>query len=266
MDNLSSITKSTYIDEGLSALRKAKSKEINTFSDLQNNIVINQNSDHSRKTCWSQIKKRYLNIDDSDNLIKTPLIKLIDFKQNVLNKELTYLKYLNSEKTAYFSVLNYIYPKLDLEKEIELNRNKLVEFLSDHLDYSEATLKKTASSIAKALVDFGFVRSDSSKKINISYYEPDLITFLYALYGEYTKNDYFTSKYNISNPSLEHIQDKADFPKLLFMKPNLVEVYLQQAWKQGYLNYEPRGGLNQYVLKHESLDNFADHITKEVSL
>jgi len=266
MDNLNSITKSTYIDEGLAVLRKVKFKEINTFSDLQENLVINQNSDHSRKTCWSQIKKRYLQIDSSDNLIKTPLIKLIDFKQNVLNKELIYLKYLNSEKTAYFSVLNHINARLDFDNEIELSRNKLIEFLSYHLDYSEATLKKTARSIAKALVDFGFARSDSSKKISLSYYEPDLITFLYALYGEYTKNDYFTSKYNILNPSLEHIQNKADFPKLLFMKPNLVEVYLQQAWKKGYLNYEPRGGLNQYVLKHESLDNFTDHIIKEASL
>ena len=266
MDNLKSITKSTYIDEGLSALRKAKSKKINTFSDLQDNLIINQNSDNSRDTCWSQIKKRYLQIDDSNHLIISPLIKLIDLKHNVLNNELIYLNYLQAERTSYFSVINYIYPKLELDNTTELNRDKLIDFLSNHLDYSEATLNKTARSIAKALVDFGFARSGSSKKINFSYYEPDLITFLYALYGEYTKNDYFTSKYNILNPSFEHIQNKADFPKLLFMKPNLVEVYLQQAWRQGYLNYEPRGGLNQYVLKHESLDNFADHIIKEAGL
>lgn len=266
MNNLKSITKSSYIDEGLAALRKTKAEDIDTFSDLKDSLVINQNSDHSRKTCWGQIKKRYLQIDGSDQLIITPLIKLIDLKHNVLNNELIYLNYLKAEKTSYFSVLNYIYSKLELDNKTELSRNKLIEFLSNHLDYSEATLNKTARSIAKALVDFGFARSDSSKKINISYHEPDLITFLYALYGEYTKNDYFTSKHNILNPSLEHIQDKADFPKLLFMKPNLVEVYLQQAWKQGYLNYEPRGGLNQYVLKHESLDNFADHIIKEAGL
>ena len=266
MNNLKSITKSTYYEEGLEAIRIIKNNDIKTFNNLKDNLNLSLNSASSRKSCWGLIKRRYLKLGNENELVYTPLLKLIDSKSVILNRELIYLSYLNKEKTLYFTIINYLYPKFRINEKNILNRESITGFLSNNLDYSEALLKKTASTIAKALVDFGFARSDSSKKINFSYYEPDLITFLYALYGEYTKNDYFTSKYNILNPSFEHIQNKADFPKLLFMKPNLVEVYLQQAWKQGYLNYEPRGGLNQYVLKYESLDNFADHIIKEVSL
>lgn len=40
------------------------------------------------------------------------------------------------------------------------------------------------------------------------------------------------------------------------MQPAMVDDYLQRAWKEDYLGYEPRGGLNQYVLKYNSIDNY----------
>ena len=40
------------------------------------------------------------------------------------------------------------------------------------------------------------------------------------------------------------------------MNSAMIKDYLQRAWKKDYLGYEPRGGLNQHVLKCESLDKF----------
>jgi len=258
VEKLTSITKSTYIAEGLDALRAAKSEDLDNIKQLKEKLIINQNSDASRETCWTQVKKRYLS--NYENLKKSPLIKMVDFKSNTLNLELMYLNYLYAEPTLYLTMLKLIYPRLESAENLSLSRNDVIGFLSDYLDYSEATLNKTARSIVKALIDFGLAQEGEDSKVDIDFYRPDLTSFLYGLYSEYCKAGSENAKFNILNPSLDHIKKKADFPKLLLLKPSLIEVYLQQAWQEGYLNYEPRGGLNQYVLKHESLNKFLDQL------
>ena len=71
-----SITKSTYLAEALEALRAAK--RVDTVDQLMEIYTINQNSTHSRQTCWNEIRKRYLTIKEG-RIIKTPLLKIIDF-------------------------------------------------------------------------------------------------------------------------------------------------------------------------------------------
>jgi len=83
---------------------------------------------------------------------------------------------------------------------------------------------------------------------------PQLLSVVYALYSEYAAGFEKAKNFNILNPSIEHIKEKAEFYKLFLMQPGMIEDYLQRAWKKGYLGYEPRGGLNQYVLKNKSLD------------
>lgn len=261
VEKLTSITKSTYIAEGLGVLRTAQSEDINNVKQLKEKIIINQNSDASRKTCWGEIKKRYLS--NHENLQKSPLVKIIDFKGNTLNLELMYLNYLYAEPTFYLTMLKLVYPRLESSENLSLSRNDVIGFLSNYLDYSEATLNKTARSIVKALIDFGLAQEGEDNKVDIDFYRPVLISFLYGLYSEYSKAGSKNAKFNILNPSLDHIKEKADFPKLLLLKTSLIEVYLKQAWQEGYLNYEPRGGLNQYVLKYEELNKLLDQLVRK---
>lgn len=257
--DLKSITKSTYLSEGLGALRL--SKDVRTKKELKKNFDINQNSEFSRSTCWTQINKRYLE-DDGEKIMETPLVKLVDYGGETLNKELMYFHYLAAESTCKFTVRKLLYPRLSSEGRFELKRKEVKYFLNDYLEYSEATLNKTANSIVKALVDFGIVDS-GDEEIYVDFYEPTLITFLYGLYAEYAPGFEKVQEHNILNPSLEYIRDKSVFYKLFFLKPSLLESYLQLSWERGYLGYEPRGGLNQYVLKHELLDKFANHLIAE---
>ncbi|MGM0410661.1 MAG: hypothetical protein ACQEQF_07825, partial [Bacillota bacterium] len=114
----------------------------------------------------------------------------------------------------------------------------------------------------KALIDFGIADVDG-KKIIISYYQPELKTVIYALYNEYSNENSKYNNYNILNPSLEHIKENAEFIKFLLINPNFIESFLQSAWNEGYLSYEARGGLNQYVLKHKNVDDFANYVNEK---
>jgi len=257
-NKLKSITKSTYIDEGMKVLEVLKENKFNTYKELQENHDINQNSEHSRKTCWGQIKKRYLDLEKGD-LINSPFLKL--FNNNlILKKELMYLKYIYAEPTFKFLIINYLYPRLESSGEFILTRNNVIDFLQQYLDYSEATINKTARSSVKALMDFGIAEKKEDSSIKIKYYQPELKSFLYAFYNEYSKENSSHNKYNILNPSVEHIIGKSDFYKYLFVKPAFVNSYLQSGWKEGFLGYEPRGGLNQYVLKHNNIMGLANYI------
>ncbi len=248
-----SITKSTYIEEGLAALRLAKT--VNTVEELMDRYDINQNSDYSRKTCWGQIKKRYLDINK--NIIShTSFLKLIDYADEKLNKELMYYKYIHQESLARESILKFFYPRLLSGGNYLVEREDVLLFIRKYIqNYSEATIVKTANSIIKALVDFG-IASDKDNKVCIEFYNPSLYMFLYALYAEYSHGYDLGNNFRILNPSLEHIRKKSQFYKLFFIKPALLETYLKMAWEKGFLDYEPRGGLNQYVLKFESLDGY----------
>lgn len=259
MTELKSITKSTYINEGLKVLEEIKEKKYSSYKKVQNEVDINQNSKHSRSTCWGQIKKRYLDFSDNDRLKYSPMIKL--FNNNIiLKKELMYLNYIYKEPTFRKIILELIYPKLQNENgRIFIKREELSNFLNQYLEYSKATIQKTARSSVKALIDFGLAEADG-KEIIINYYQPELITFVYALYNEYSRENSKYNNFNILNPSLDHIKDKAEFTKLLLINQNFIESFLQSAWKAEYLSYEPRGGLNQYVLKHKDISQFADYI------
>jgi hypothetical protein len=120
-------------------------------------------------------------------------------------------------------------------------------------------MKKTARSIVKALVDFEIAEVDGNK-VKIKTYRPGLLSVIYAFYSEYAAGFEAAKNFNILNPSVEHIKDKAEFYKLFLMQPAMVDDYLQRAWKEGYLGYEPRGGLNQYVLKYKSIDELTRRV------
>ncbi len=262
MAELKSITKSTYINEGLKVLEQIEDKKYEDYQELMDNVDINQNSQQSHRTCWNEIKKRYLDFDDNNKLIYSSMIKL--FNNNIiLKKELMYLNYIYKEATFRKIILELIYPKLlKNDGNITVERQELTDFLNQHLEQSQVTIKKTAASSAKALIDFGLAEADG-RKIKINYYQPELKTVVYALYNEYSRNNSKHNNFNILNPSLDHIQEKAEFPKLLLINPNFIDSFLQSGWKEGYLSYEPRGGLNQYVLKHKNAVQFADYIVNE---
>ncbi|MFW5987990.1 MAG: hypothetical protein ACOCQA_00965 [bacterium] len=257
--NFKSITKSTYISEGLDALREAK--KVKSFNKLKNSVTINQNSDYSRRTCWSQINKRYIETN-KDKITNYSLVKLVDFEDMKLNRELMYFHYLNSEPLAKFTVLNLIYPRLLSEEEYQLKRDDVIFFIKDYISFSDATVKKTARSIVKAMIDFGMA-VQKVNRVFVKWYRPSLTAFLYGIYSEYSSGFAKAQNYNILNPSIEHIREKSEFYKLFLIKPAVLNTYLKISWEKGYLNYEPRGGLNQYVLKQESLSNFVNQLIKE---
>lgn len=263
MAKLKSITKSTFINEGLKVLEQIKEKKYSDYQELVNNVDLNKNSEHTRNTCLGQIKKRYLDLSDS-KIIYSPMIKL--FNSNIiLKKELMYLNYIYSEPTFKKIILDLIYPKLKLKNgKINIKRDELADFLNQYTNYKQVTIDKTATSSVKALIDFGLANKDGND-ILINFYQPELKTVIYALYNEYSRDNSKYNNFNILNPSLDHIQEKAEFPKLLLINPNFIDSFLQSGWKEGYLSYEPRGGLNQYVLKHKNAAQFADYIVKEES-
>lgn len=264
MSKLNSITKSTYLNEGLRVLEQIKDEKYENYQKLMDNVEVDQNSKSSLNTCWGQIKKRYLDFNEKQKILYSPMIKL--FNSNIiLKKELMYLNYIYSELTFKKIILELIYPKiLKNNGTVTLKKQELIDFLNQHLEQSQVTINKTASSSAKALVDFGLAEQDG-KDILINFYQPELKTVIYALYNEYSRDNSKYNNFNILNPSLDHIQKKAEFPKLLLINPNFIDSFLQSGWKQGYLSYEPRGGLNQYVLKHKNAAQFADYIVKEES-
>ncbi len=262
MAELKSITKSTYINEGLKVLEAVKDEKYDDYQELTDNVDVNQNSSHSVQTCWSQIKKRYLDINDNNELSYSPMLKL--FNNNIiLKKELMFLNYVYTEPTFKKIILELIYPKLlQNNGAMTITRKEIVHFLDQFLDYSSATVKKTARSSLKALIDFGLADADG-KEIKVNYYQPELKTFVYALYNEYSRENSKYNNFNILNPSLDHIKEKAESTKFLLINPSFIDSFLQSAWKAGYLSYEPRGGLNQYVLKHNNIESFADYIVNE---
>src|SRR6056297_543738 len=99
------------------------------------------------------MKKRYLDFNDN-KLSYSAMLKL--FNTNIiLKKELMYLNYIYTEPTFRKIILELIYPKLMQNNgEISLSREEIVSFLDQILDYSRATVNKTARSAAKALIDF----------------------------------------------------------------------------------------------------------------
>lgn len=250
-----SITNSTYINEGMEALRLAK--EFKDKKSLKENFEINKFSKSARNNCWNQINKRYLtNFDDNLN---RALIKLIDFDGIKLNKELMFYHYLQEELIFKKTLVNFIYPKLRVDDEYVVKSSDILFFISDYLDYAQSTMKKTARSIVKALVDFEVAEVEDNE-VKVKTYQPQLLTVVYALYSEYAAGFEEAKNFNILNPSVEHIKEKAEFYKLFLMNPAMIEDYFQKAWKEGYLGYEPRGGLNQYVLKYKSIDELTRRI------
>jgi hypothetical protein len=262
LSELKSITKSTYLNEGLRVLEKIKDEKYEDYQKLMDNVDIDQNSKSSINTCWGQIKKRYLDFNENKKILYSPMIKL--FNNNVILKnELMYLNYLYTEPTLKKIILELIYPKLlQNNGKTSVKREELIAFLNQFLEYSQATIAKTAQSSVRALVDFGLAETDG-KDILINFYQPELKTVIYALYNEYSRNNSKYNNFNILNPSLDHIKEKAEFTKLLLINPNFIDSFLQSGWKAGYLSYEPRGGLNQYVLKHKDAAQFADYIVNE---
>lgn len=264
MAKLNSITKSTYLNEGLKVLEQIKDEKYEDYQKLMDNVDVDQNSKSSLNTCWNEIKKRYLDFNENKEILYSPMIKL--FNSNIiLKKELMYLNYLYTEAAFRKIILELIYPKLlQNNGKTSVKREELTTFLNQFMEYSQATVAKTAQSSVKALVDFGLAEQDG-KDILINFYQPELKTVIYALYNEYSRDNSKYNKFNILNPSLDYIQEKAEFPKLLLINPNFIDSFLQSGWKEGYLSYEPRGGLNQYVLKHKNAAQFADYIVKEES-
>ncbi len=255
-----SITKSAYKQEGLNALRIAK--KVTKNKELKEKLIINMNSDCSRKTCWAEIKKRYIRDELNRDLSQIPLIRLIDFKGNQLNRELMYLNYLYREPIACKTVIDLIYPRLLKFDNYVLSRQQVMEYIIKYITYSKATLIKTASQITRALLDFKIVQKEG-KNVKVSFKDPSIYSFLYGLYSEYSNGLEPARRFKILNPSLEHIRNKAYFYKLLLIRPSMLRSYLKISWEKGLLVYEPRGGLDQYVLCHKTLDGFTDYILTE---
>lgn len=244
-----SITNSTYVDEGMEALRLAK--EFKDKKSLKENFEINKPSKSARNNCWNQINKRYLT--DSGGELNRALIKLIDFEDVKLNKELMFYHYLQEELIFKKTLLEFIYPKLRVDNEYLVKSDDVLFFIGDYLDYAPSTMKKTARSIVKVLIDFEIAEVDGNE-VKVKTYRPGLLSVVYAFYSEYAAGVETAKNFNILNPSIEHIKDKSEFHKLFLMQPAMVDDYLQRAWKKDYLGYEPRGGLNQYVFKYKSID------------
>jgi len=244
-----SITNSTYVDEAIEALRLAK--EFQDKKSLKENFEINKFSKSARNNCWNQINKRYLT--NPDGGLNKALIKLIDFEDVKLNKELMFYHYLQEELIFKKTLLEFIYPKLRVDNEYVVKSEDILFFIGDYLDYALSTMKKTARSIVKALVDFEIAEVEGNE-VKVKSYRPGLLSVVYAFYSEYAVGVEAAKNFKILNPSVEHIKEKAEFYKLFLMQPAMVDDYLKRAWKEDYLGYEPRGGLNQYVLKYKSID------------
>ena len=244
-----SITNSTYVDTGMEALRLAK--EFQDKKSLRKNFEINKNSKSARNNCWNQINKRYLTNTDGD--LNRALVKLIDFDGIKLNKELMFYHYLQKELIFKKTLLDFIYPKLRVNDEFIVKSKDVLFFISDYLDYAQSTMKKTARSIVKTLVDFEIAEVEDNE-VKVKTYRPQLLSVVYALYSEYAAGFEEAKNFNILNPSIEHIKEKSEFYKLFLMQPGMIEDYLQRAWNEDCLGYEPRGGLNQYVLKYKSIN------------
>jgi len=256
--NYKSITNSTYIEEGMEALRLAK--EIEIVKELKEKFEINKFSKSSRDKCWSHITNRYLY--DENKKINSNIVKLIDLQDVEVNRFLMYFHYSHEELIFKKTVVDFIYPRLNAEGDYIIKRDNISHFINQYFDYAESTISKTSRSIAKALVDFGLA-SQNKREVKIHFSKPPLLAFVYALYSEYAAGFEKAKRFNILNPSVEHIKEKAEFYKLFLMQPHMIDDYLQKAFKEGYLGYEPRGGLNQYVLKHKSLEDLVTNIVKE---
>ena len=107
-----SLTNSTYVDEGMEALRLAK--EYQDKKRLRENFDINKFSKSTRNKCWNQLNKRYLTTADDLN---RPLIELIDYEDIKLNKELMFYHYLQEEIIVKKTLTEFIYPKLRVDNE-----------------------------------------------------------------------------------------------------------------------------------------------------
>jgi len=247
-----SITNSTYVDEGMEALRLAK--EFKDKKNLRKNLEINKSSKSARNNCWNQINKRYLT--NPDGGLNKALIKLIDFKDVKLNKELMFYHYLQEELIFKKTLIEFIYPKLRVDNEYVVKSEDVLFFIGDYLDYAPSTMKKTARSIVKTLIDFEIAEVDDNE-VKVKTYRPGLLSVIYAVYSEYAAGFEKANNFKILNPSIEHIKEKSEFYRLFLMQPYMIENYLQKGWKEGYLGYEPRGGLNQYVLKYKSIGELA---------
>lgn len=250
-----SITNSTYVDEGMEALRLAK--DFKNKNKLRNKFEINKFSKSARNNCWNQINKRYLS--RSDGSLNELLIKLIDYENYKANKELMFYHYAQKEPIFKQTLLEFIYPRVKISDEFIVKSKDVLFFINKYLDYASSTMEKTARSIIKALVDFEIAEVEKND-VKVKIYRPELLSVIYAFYSEYTAGFEEAKNINILNPSIEHIKEKAEFYKLFMIKSAVIEDYLQRAWKEGYLGYEPRGGLNQYVLKHKNLSNLISFV------
>jgi hypothetical protein len=239
----------------MEALRLAK--EFKDKNRLKENFEINKPSKSARNNCWSQINKRYLTNADGD--LNRALIRLIDYEDVKINKELMFYHYLQEELIFKKTLLDFIYPKLRVDNEYVIKSEDVLFYIGDYLDYAPSTMKKTARSIVKALVDFE-IAEVYGNEVKVKNYRPKLLSMVFAFYSEYAAGVEKAKNFNILNPSVEHIKEKAEFYKLFLMQPAMVDDYLQKAWKEDYLGYEPRGGLNQYVLKLKSLIELVNKI------
>ena len=134
-----SITNSTYVDEGMEALRLAR--KFQDKKSLKENFEINKFSKSARNNCWNQINKRYLT--NANGNLNRDLIKLIDSEDIKLNKELMFYHYFQEELIFKKTLLDFIYPKLKIDNEYVVKSKDVLFFIYDYLDYAQSTMKKT---------------------------------------------------------------------------------------------------------------------------
>ncbi|MFW6027101.1 MAG: BrxA family protein, partial [Candidatus Woesearchaeota archaeon] len=170
-----SITNSTYVDEGMEALRFAK--EYKNKKDLKENFEVNKFSKSARNNCWTQINKRYLSRKDGS--LNEPLIKLIDYEDYKVNKELMFYHYVQREPIFKKTLLDFIYPRLKTNDKFIVESDNVLFFISDYLDYADSTIKKTARSIVKALVDFEIAEVEGNE-VKVKNYRPELLSVVFA--------------------------------------------------------------------------------------
>jgi len=244
---------STYISLSIRLLHSIK--DLSTEEEVDDRIdsLLTQNSKNTRRAIRCDFKRRYL-IFDEGQLVKTPLLEIVSRVDDLaLIKELLYYHYIRAERIGAEVVMDVLYSRLP---NAEYKRDEVMSYLAKKMpEMAERTWYTTYSSLQTALKDFGLLKNADNKWFARPY-SPELGSFVYALYYEFTVGQ------NYLNPRMSYLSEEAEFPRLFLMSYGSVRDYVQRARRAGLISYEVCAGDEQAALIHKSLDRVTGEIIR----
>ena len=253
MGNYRGIYRSTYIPLFINLLQSVK--DLTSEEEVDDRIegLLSQNARNTRRAIKRDFKRRYL-IFNEGRLVKTPLLEVVARVDDLaLIKELLYYHYIRAERIGAEVVMDILYPRLP---NAEYKRDEVMSYLAKKMpEMAERTWHNVYSFLRTALKDFGLLKNADNKWFARPY-SPELGSFVYALYYEFTVGQ------NYLNPKMPYLSEEAEFPRLFLMSYGSVRDYVQRARRAGLISYEECAGDEQVALIHKSLDRVTDKIIR----